>query len=57
MSDKLSKEEVAAMWLFHNEYADLGLSAQDYWKGLSGSNRELVRKMLWEISAAQQEKE
>ena len=49
---KLTKYEIGAMWLFHNEYAELGLGAIDYWKGLSKSDKRLVEDMVREIESA-----
>ena len=51
---KLTKHEVAAMWHFHDEYADLGLGAIDYWKGLSAREKRFIRDMVKEIEEAKE---
>lgn len=48
----LTQCEVAAMWLYGAEYAKSGLSAMDWWKQLSNSRREVVRRMVAEITEA-----
>lgn len=50
---ELTKYEVAAMWLFHDLYAQLGLSAIEFWQNIGKSKQDLVRKMVEEIEAAE----
>ena len=48
----LNKYEVAAMWHFHEEYADLVIGAIAYWKGLSTREKSFIRDMVKEIESA-----
>lgn len=52
---ELNKYEVAAMWHFHDEYADLGLGAIAYWKGLGARDKRFIRDMIERIEEAQEE--
>jgi hypothetical protein len=49
---KLTKQEVAAMWLFSSEYADKGISAIDFYESLPNSKKTLVKFMLSQIKEA-----
>lgn len=52
MSDKLTVHEIAAMWLCGEKYAEIGLSAKDYWKELSEWDKANVKRMVKEIAEA-----
>jgi len=47
-----TREERAAMWLYHGEYARSGLGAIEFWKGLSGYAKRNVERMVEEILKA-----
>ena len=52
MSNKfreITKDEIGAMWLYHEEYANKRLGAIAFWKGLSDSQKSNVRRMVNEI--------
>lgn len=52
---ELTPEEVCAMYHFHNEYAELGLGAIEYYKGLSARDKQYIKDMASAIlNAAQQ---
>lgn len=52
---ELTPEEVCAMYHFHNEYAELGLGAIEYYKGLSVRDKKYIKDMTAAIlNAAQQ---
>ncbi len=46
------KEAVIAMWIFGEEYADLGLGSMDYYNGLSDYNKKLCSRMLEDVEEA-----
>jgi len=48
----LTKQEVAAMWLYHAEYAELKLGAVEYYRGLTPSDKKTVQRMIDEIAEA-----
>lgn len=48
----LTKEEVAAMWLYADEYGKSTLSAIDFWKQLDESRKRTVRAFLKELKRA-----
>ena len=52
MDRLLTKYEVAAMWFYHDEYADSKLSAVDFYKQLSDSQKRLMKDMVGEIMKA-----
>lgn len=47
-----TRQERAAMWLFHDEYARSGSSCVDFWKNLSKSDKRLVDDMIAAILKA-----
>jgi len=49
---KLTKYEVAAMWLYGEDYAQSGLSAAAYWSRLSSAHQNTVIRMVDEILEA-----
>lgn len=49
---KLTAHEIAAMWMFGEEYADLGIGAIAYWMGLSTLDKNNIKRMVKEIAAA-----
>lgn len=49
---KLTREERAAMWLYHDEYAAQGLGAIEFYKRLGDSEKRCVRDMIKEILEA-----
>ena len=52
---ELTPEEVCAFFHFHNEYAELGLGAIEYYKGLSARDKQYIKDMTAAIlNAAQQ---
>ena len=46
---ELTPEEVCAMYHFHNEYAELGLGAIEYYKGLSARDKQYIKDMTTAI--------
>lgn len=55
---ELTPEEVCAMYHFHDEYAELGLGAIAYYKGLSSGDKNFVKRMVKDVvsHAAQQKR-
>lgn len=51
---ELTPEEVCAMYHFHNEYAELGLGAIEYYKGLSARDKQYIKDMTAAILNAAQ---
>lgn len=51
---ELTPEEVCAMYHFHNEYAELGLGAIEYYKGLSARDKQYIKDMTAAILKAAQ---
>jgi len=52
---ELTAEEVCAMYHFHDEYAELGLGAIEYYTGLSARDKQYIKDMTAEeFLAAQQ---
>ena len=47
-----TQEELAAMWLYHNQYAKSGLGAIKFWEWLPECDKTTVRKMIEEITYA-----
>lgn len=53
MSDKQpTRQERAAMWLFHDRFAADGRGCAAFWKSLNASDKRLVDRMIAEILAA-----
>ena len=50
--DRLRTVEIAAMWLFGEEYARSGTSAVDYYRELEPWKRDLADRLSQEIVAA-----
>ena len=48
----LTAHEIAAMWMFGEEYAELGIGAIAYWKGLSTLDKNNIKRMVKEIAEA-----
>jgi hypothetical protein len=48
----LTKREVVAMWLFHEQYVAQSQGAIEFYRNLSQSNKELIDDMLKEIKEA-----
>jgi len=46
---ELSPEEVCAMYHFHDEYAELGLGAIAYYKGLSAGDKNFIKRMVKDV--------
>ena len=51
---ELTPEEVCAFYHFHNEYAELGLGAIEYYKGLSARDKQYIKDMTSAILKAAQ---
>jgi len=49
MSD-VTQREKAAMWLYHNEYAALGIGAVAFYKRLSQHEKNNVDRMIKDIT-------
>ena len=52
---ELTAEEVCAMYHFHDEYAELGLGAIEYYKGLSARDKQYIKDMTAAIMKAAQQ--
>ena len=52
MSPTLNKYQVAAKWLYHEDYAISGLGAVEFERHLSPSRRDCVERMVDEILEA-----
>lgn len=52
MNRPLTRNEVAAMWLFADTYSAQKLGAIEFWKALSKSNKDLIREMVAAIVKA-----
>ncbi len=48
-----TREERAAMWLYHVDYAESRLGAIDFWKALHTYQKNNVRRMVKEILQAE----
>ena len=48
----LTKVEVAAMWFFHDDYAERGIGAIEYYKQLPEHDKRLMRDMVKQIEEA-----
>lgn len=57
MSEKraLTKQEIAAMWLYGDDYARRGIGAIAYYKLLSEFKKNNIDRMIKEISEAPHE--
>jgi hypothetical protein len=53
----VTKEEVAAMWLYAKQYAESGLSAKDFYRRLSTSDKRQLQRMVDDIMGAMPHKE
>lgn len=53
MSRALTREEVAAMWLFGVGYSRQTGGAIDFWKGLLEPDKQNVREFLAELDRAE----
>jgi hypothetical protein len=52
MANKLSREEVAAQWLYANEYVPSRLSAKEFYAGLDQFQKSGLARMLRELDQA-----
>lgn len=52
---ELTPEEVCAMYHFRNEYAELGLGAIEYYKGLSPRDKSFIDDMTAAILKASEQ--
>jgi hypothetical protein len=48
----LSREEVAAMYVFHDEYAAQACGAIEFWRTLAPGHKRVVREMLSQLDVA-----
>lgn len=46
---ELTQQERAAMWLYHEEYARLGIGAIEFYRRLGAGRRRTVDDMIKEI--------
>ena len=51
---ELTRYERGAMWLYHNEYAEGGLGAIEFWKKLGKYEKNTVRRMVKDIVEAKE---
>lgn len=49
---ELTQQEIAAMWLYHEDYATLGIGAIYFYKQLPQHSKNLVDDMIREIEKA-----
>lgn len=49
---QLTPEEVAAMWIYGDEYSRSGLSAIDWWKQLGDVRRQIVSDFVEQMQRA-----
>jgi hypothetical protein len=49
---KITQQEIAAMWLYHNEYAVSGLGAIEFYARLGQYEKNVVNQMIADICSA-----